>query len=113
MYLEVRYCTKLVVLLSWDCCTSCDVIVLSFKPKDTKEKKVVPILIIILIIPTLLLGGIRYGQYNQAFEQFITTGKQYAQEFEGRKKIIRSGRIPIMTPISIIKNMNFQWKVQI
>ncbi|MBO1910733.1 hypothetical protein J4G37_38825, partial [Microvirga sp. 3-52] len=48
-----------------------------------KEKKVVPILIIILVIPTLLLGGIRYGQYNQALEQFITTGQKYAKEFEG------------------------------
>ena len=37
----------------------------------------VPILIAILLIPTITLSGIRYMQYDQALKQYITTGKQY------------------------------------
>ncbi|WP_342429256.1 hypothetical protein [Neobacillus sp. FSL H8-0543] len=48
-----------------------------------REKKMVPILLVILIIPTILLSGIRYVQYNQALEQFVTTGQQYVKGFEG------------------------------
>ncbi|QUW20783.1 ABC transporter ATP-binding protein [Sporosarcina sp. Marseille-Q4063] len=54
--------------------------------RGQKEKRIVPILISILVIPTLLLGGIRYGQYNQALEHFITTGQQYTKEFEGEEE---------------------------
>lgn len=53
------------------------------KRRIQKEKKLVPILIVVLVIPTLLLSGIRYAQYNQALEKYITTGQQYAQEFDG------------------------------
>ena len=55
-----------------------------FRPnrRMQREKKTVPILIVVLIIPTLLFSGIRYGQYNQALEQFIITGKQYIEEWE-------------------------------
>lgn len=48
-----------------------------------KEKKIVPVLLVVVMIPTLLLGGIRYMQYDQALTQYITTGKQYAQGYEG------------------------------
>ena len=55
-----------------------------FRPnrRMKREKNTVPILIVVLIIPTLLLSGTRYAQYNQALEQFITTGKQYIEEWE-------------------------------
>lgn len=34
------------------------------------------------MIPTLLLGGIRYMQYDQALKQFVGNGKQYAKGYE-------------------------------
>lgn len=45
------------------------------------EKQAVPILFILLIIPTLLLSGIRYAQYDRALERFVTTGQQYVNSF--------------------------------
>ncbi|MEK3886423.1 ABC transporter permease [Bacillus sp. FSL K6-3431] len=48
------------------------------------EKKIVPILIAILLIPTIILSGIRYVQYDQAFKQYVTTGEHYVTGFEGR-----------------------------
>ena len=63
-------------------------------------------MIVVLVIPTLLLSGIRYAQYNQAFEKYITTGQQYAQEFEGgdQDQLVEYhiGWIPIMTRLSNI-----------
>lgn len=47
-----------------------------------REKTMVPLLIVIFIIPTLLLSGIRYGQYDRALEQFITTGQEYIEKWE-------------------------------
>src|SRR5690625_1586335 len=46
------------------------------------ERKAIICLIVILILPTLFLGGIRYTQYNEAFKQFTTTAKMYVQEYE-------------------------------
>lgn len=48
-----------------------------------REKKIVPILIVIVLIPTLLLGGIRYVQFDLALDQYMTTGKQYAKGYDG------------------------------
>lgn len=48
-----------------------------------REKKIVPVLIVIVIIPTLLLGGIRYVQYDQALKQFVTTAEPYVKGYEG------------------------------
>ena len=49
-----------------------------------REKRIVPVLITILLIPTITLSGIRYMQYDQAFKQYITTGEQYVTGFEDR-----------------------------
>ena len=48
-----------------------------------REKKMIPIFMAILMIPTLLFGGIRYMQYNEALEQFITTAELYVKGYEG------------------------------
>ena len=47
-----------------------------------REKKIVPILIIIVMIPTLLLGGIRYVQYDQGLKQFVATAEPYVKGYE-------------------------------
>ncbi|MCJ8008277.1 hypothetical protein ACFFF5_11615 [Lederbergia wuyishanensis] len=51
--------------------------------RSNKEKKMLPIMITILIIPTIVLSGMRFVQYNQALEQYIATGQQYAKSFDG------------------------------
>lgn len=48
------------------------------------EKRIIPVLIAILLIPTIILSGTRYMQYNQAFKQYVTTGEHYVTGFEGR-----------------------------
>lgn len=48
-----------------------------------KEKRIIPMLAAILIIPTILLSGFRYMQYDQALDQFIKTGNQYVEAFDG------------------------------
>ncbi|WP_312473515.1 hypothetical protein [Neobacillus sp.] len=50
---------------------------------NQKEKKLIPILITIFIIPAIVLSGMRYMQYDQALKQFITTGQQYVESFQG------------------------------
>lgn len=50
-----------------------------------REKKLVPMLMVIFIIPTFLLSGIRYAQYDRALGQFITTGKQYVKGWEDER----------------------------
>ncbi|CAM4007149.1 ABC transporter permease [Lederbergia lenta] len=49
-----------------------------------REKKIIPVLIATLLIPTIILSGIRYVQYDQAFKQYVTTGEHYVTGFEGR-----------------------------
>ncbi len=46
------------------------------------ERKKITLFIVILVIPTLFLGGVRYIQYNEAFKQFTTTAKMYVQGYE-------------------------------
>ena len=36
---------------------------------------------------TILVGGIRYTQYNEALEQFITTTQLYVKEYEGSDQL--------------------------
>lgn len=48
-----------------------------------REKRLVPITIIAFLIPTLILSSIRFQQYDQALKEFIKTGKNYAQTFDG------------------------------
>ncbi len=57
------------------------------KRRIQREKKIVPILIVIFIIPTLLLSGIRYTQYNGAFEKYKATGEQYVQKYDGSEEV--------------------------
>jgi len=47
------------------------------------EKRMIPVVIVGLLIPVFVLSGIRYMQYERAYENFITTGERYAKEFEG------------------------------
>lgn len=48
------------------------------------EKSLGFTLMIILLIPAVVVGGIRYTQYDSAIEQFVHTGKQYLTAgFEG------------------------------
>lgn len=59
---------------------------LSFFRKSRKiqrEKKIVPVLFIVVLISTLLLGGIRYAEFDQALTQYIATGKPYAKGYDG------------------------------
>lgn len=49
----------------------------------SQEKKMISILIPIIIIPALILGGLRFMQYDQALEQYISTGQQYKESFLG------------------------------
>lgn len=55
-----------------------------FRPnrRGRREKWILPILAVIFILPTLLLGGIRYVQYDQALNQFVTTGNMYIEEWD-------------------------------
>jgi hypothetical protein len=48
------------------------------------EKSIAVTLIIILMIPTGVLSGIRYASYNSALEQFVHTGQQYLLAGEDR-----------------------------
>ncbi|MBW8348261.1 ABC transporter permease [Bacillus sp. IITD106] len=51
--------------------------------KSYKEKKLIPIIATIIIIPTIVLSGMRFMQYDQALKQYISTGQQYAKSFDG------------------------------
>lgn len=51
--------------------------------RSQKEKKLLPILITIFLIPTIVLSGIRFMQYDRALKQYISTGKQYQESFLG------------------------------
>lgn len=53
------------------------------KRRSHKEKKLIPILITIFLIPTAVLSGARFMQYDQALHQYIATGKKYAESFDG------------------------------
>ena len=53
------------------------------KRRIQRERKMIPILMVVLIIPTLLFGSIRYTQYNEALEQFVTTAELYMKGYEG------------------------------
>ncbi|MFD1929594.1 hypothetical protein ACFSFY_16245 [Sporosarcina siberiensis] len=48
-----------------------------------REKRMIPVVIVGLLIPVLVLSGFSYMQYERAYEQFIITGDRYAKEFEG------------------------------
>ncbi|MBS4198236.1 hypothetical protein KHA93_00995 [Bacillus sp. FJAT-49732] len=50
--------------------------------KSYKEKKMIPIIATIIIIPTIVLSGMRFMQYDQALKQYIATGQQYAKSFD-------------------------------
>lgn len=52
-----------------------------------KEKKIIAILMIVCMIPTLLLSGIRYVQYDQTLEKYIITGQQYAKGYGGSDQL--------------------------
>ncbi|MBS4220410.1 hypothetical protein KHA96_19085 [Bacillus sp. FJAT-49711] len=51
--------------------------------RSSTEKKMIPILISIVLIPTIVLSGMRYMQYDSALKQFISTGERYAKSFDG------------------------------
>ncbi|GIN57992.1 hypothetical protein J8TS2_23110 [Lederbergia ruris] len=51
--------------------------------RSQREKKLLPILITIFIIPMVVLSGIRFMQYDRALKQYISTGKQYQESFLG------------------------------
>lgn len=53
--------------------------ILLFRPHRSLriEKRMLMTLIIILMIPAILVGGIRYQQYDRALEQFMDTGQRY------------------------------------
>lgn len=46
-----------------------------------KEKKIVPILIAVFLVPVIILSGMRYMEYDQALRKFIETGKLYASSY--------------------------------
>ena len=52
-----------------------------------REKNIVTILIIIVMIPTLLLGSIRYVKYDQALKQFVATAEPYVKGYEGSDQL--------------------------
>lgn len=47
-----------------------------------REKKVVSILMAVLLIPTIAFSGIRFAQYNEAYNEYVDLGKQYMKSFE-------------------------------
>ncbi|UVI30979.1 ABC transporter permease [Paenibacillus spongiae] len=51
-----------------------------------REKRSLLTLVIALMVPVVILGGIRYTQYNSALEQFIDMGEQYALTEEAYAK---------------------------
>lgn len=51
--------------------------------KVRKEKKMIPALIVVILIPTIVLSGIRFEQYNQALEQYLTNAQLYVKGYEG------------------------------
>ena len=51
--------------------------------RSNKEKKMIPITLTIFIIPTIVLSGMRFMQYEQALKQYVTTGQQYVESFKG------------------------------
>lgn len=48
-----------------------------------REKRIIPVVVVGLLISVLVLSGIRYMEYEQAFEQYINMGEQNAKGFEG------------------------------
>ncbi|MCR2823835.1 hypothetical protein [Lederbergia panacisoli] len=47
------------------------------------EKKMIPIIITIFLIPTIVLSGMRYIQYDHALKHYLSTGHQYKESFLG------------------------------
>lgn len=48
-----------------------------------KEKKTMPVLIAVFLVPAIILSGMRYMEYDQALQKFIETGKLYASSYKG------------------------------
>lgn len=47
-----------------------------------KEKKWVPALIALFLLPAVVLGWMRFGEYDRALKRFIETGKLYAASYD-------------------------------
>ncbi|MCQ6561567.1 ABC transporter permease [Paenibacillus mendelii] len=62
--------------------------ILLFRPhrRLRREKRSLVTLAIALMVPAVILGGIRYTHYNSALEQFIDMGKQYKLTEEAYSK---------------------------
>ena len=84
VYSQVRSYTKLLSYCSVSLLLLCALWLFHPARRIKREKRIVPVLITILLIPTITLSGIRYMQYDQAFKQYITTGEQYVTGFEDR-----------------------------
>ncbi|MBP1989708.1 ABC transporter permease [Paenibacillus eucommiae] len=77
------------------------------------EQRIAITLIILLMIPTVVVSGIRYTQYNNALEQFVHTGKQYLIDWQDEIQYYNLQSNPKAYPFSMERtNLNVQFPAE-